>query len=241
MGGAAVCVHSGTSRCIRDVETWLHAHWKLWLKCFLCCGTIASPSPSSLVTDLCWWWWESGGMASRRKTPCVMLMRAVRTHPSSPGCFVSPACPTRCLLTLWRSWLSHSPPPERIKRHWAISPLSAPAHSGGGGGRELRQCPQLAFFVLACLSFPLPLFLLLALAKGYARSCSFLSSLFTLSIALAPAARENSSVEMSPHLLCSVVHCVPLQTAVFGWRCVHHKRVHLKKRRCKRDGEFLMN
>ncbi len=98
-----------------------------------------------------------------------------------------------------------------------------------GWGSWIASMPSACFFVLACLSFPLLLYLLLTLAKGYTRSRSFLSSLFTLSIALAPAARENSSVEMSSHLLCSVVHCVPLQAAGFGWRRVHHKRVHFKK------------
>lgn len=140
-----------------------------------------SPLPSSPVTDPCRRWWESGGMASRCKTHCVILMFAVRTHPSSPGCFVSPACLGRCLLSdaVGSHTLPHLNDWSVIERFhpYLLRPIQV-------GVSRIASMPSACFFVLACLSFPLPLYLLLALAKVHARSQSLLSSLFTLPVTL---------------------------------------------------------
>lgn len=144
-----------------------------------------------------------------------------RLHP--PFCawlFCEPSMPC-APLTQWRSWLSHSPPPEWLKHCWAISPLSAPAHSGGGLANCVNALSSL--FCSGLSVFPSPLYLPLPLAKAHARSLH--SFLFTLPVAFAPAARENSQVEMSSHVLWSVVRCVPLQAAGFDWKHVHHKRL----------------
>ncbi len=148
------------------------------------------------------------------------LLARLFCQPSMPHTLLAYTL-TQLALTLTPTWT--------IKASLSDFTLICSGPFRWGWGSWIASMPSACFFVLACLSFPLLLYLLLALAKGYARSRSFLSSLFMLSIALAPAARENSSVEMSSHLLCSVVHCVPLQAAGFGWRRVHHKRVHLKK------------
>lgn len=145
----------------RHIQVCLR-HWnrntrtlKLWLKCSLCYGTMASPQsplPSSTAMDLCRWWWESGGMASWRKSCCVMLMRAVRTHFSSPGCFLIPACPaySDAVGSHTQPHLNDWSAVERFHPY-----LLRPIHVGG---LQIASMPSARFFVLACLSFFLPLY-----------------------------------------------------------------------------------
>ncbi len=69
--------------------------------------------------------------------------------------FCQPSMPP-LLLTLWRSWLSHSHPTERLKRRWAISPLSA----------FRWGCSWIASMPSACCP-GLSVLLLLTLAKAH--------------------------------------------------------------------------
>lgn len=137
--------------------------------------------------------------------------RVAAWHPDAKAaawCWCVPSAPTsphpvvfsskHTLLTLWRSCLSHSPPLERLKRRWAISPLSAPAHSRGGLADCVNALSSLFLSWLVFLSF-FP-YILLPLAKAHARS-PLPSSLFTLSF-------RFCTCHQGKHFSWNVVTCI---------------------------------
>lgn len=216
-------MHSVTSRCVRGVETGLHAHWSSDWNALCVVGLwhplhLLHPLPRSRIFA-----GDDGRVAAWHPDANPLCdVSACRPHPPLLArLFCQPSMP-RAMLTLWRSCLLRSLPPERLKRRWAISPLSALAHSGGGlvycvNALSLLFCPGLSVFPSPPIS-PSPTGL-------SARSLALPSSLFALPVAFAPAAWENSSLEMSSHVLWFVVHCVPLQAAGFGWKRVRHRRL----------------
>lgn len=128
-------------------------------------GIPSISSPSSTVMDLCRWWWESGGILTQKPLRDVdefhlhpPLLTRLFSQPSMP-CSLSDAVGSHTHPQL-NDW-------SAIERFHPY--LLRPIHVGGS---RIASMPSARFFVLACLSFLLPLYILLLLVKALTQSLS---------------------------------------------------------------------